>query len=839
LFLLVISAAVSGQTVPNVVTYHNDSARTGQNQLEVKLTPANVKATAFGKVFSVPIDGWAMAQPLYLTGLTIGSGTHNVVYVATINNSVYAFDGDNGSALWHVQYETPTSYAHLCHDSNFQLSPSGGAGIVGTPVIDPVKKLLYFVTKTGDGSPGKPFALKLHAVSATTGVDQTGSPVAIIPQNNPTTFLPQYHMARPGMALSADGQTVYVALGSTGCQAFGFNNHGWVFAYQTGDLTQKGVFVDTPGGNGAAIWQSGAGIAMDSAGKLYVETGDGPFDASPGPGADYGDSVLKLSATADLADYFTPFNQKYLLTNDLEPGSSGPLVIDNNRHDATVPHLLIGSGKVADVYVMNRNNLGGYCSSCQTTNTNIVQQVSHPSDFGGGVGHPPNFRYGAPAFFNAGGPSATADGYVYFPTNAAAILSYPISNGVLATTPVRTPNKMGDPGAPSISSNGTSNGIVWVVNRTKEDNTTGTNTGTLLAYDAVTLAMLYTSDQASGGRDTLGAVGHFIIPTIVNGMVYVATQAQLVAYGAPPTPVALSPPSISFGAQVLGSVSGSQAVTLTNHQTTTLGKIAIGTAGDFAQTNTCGTSLNAGSSCTIQVTFAPSTTGIRTGSLAVTSNRQIGPLNTALAGSGVLSTTLMPASASFGPTVVGTTSGAQSFTFTNYQSVPVGSIAISISGNFSQTNTCGTSLAAHTSCTISVTFKPPLTGTQTGTLTVASDAPNSPVSASLQGTGVPPVKLAPSTINFGNQVVGTTSAPSTLTLTNYQSTTLGNIAISISGDFSFTTQCAASLPARQSCTISVTFTPTAIGTRTGTVTVTSDSPGGPVTAALKGTGVSH
>ena len=243
---------------------------------------------------------------------------------------------------------------------------------------------------------------------------------------------------------------------------------------------------------------------MDPDGNLYVETADAPFDANNTPGADYGDSILKLTASAVLSDYFEPLEQEYLFVEDLDLGSTGPLVIDNNRPDAAVPHLLIGSGKVADVYVMNRDNMGGFCSTCQSSNSNIVQDVARPPDFGGCipvVGHTSNCRYGSPAYFNAGGPSSTADGFVYYPTNGAGLLSYPISNGVLATTPLRGAKILSAPGAPSVSSNGTSSGIVWVINRSSENSKTGANTGTLYAYDAVTLAQLYTSDQAAEGRE--------------------------------------------------------------------------------------------------------------------------------------------------------------------------------------------------------------------------------------------------------------------------------------------------------------------------------------------------
>ncbi len=524
-------------TALGVLTYHNDAARTGQNTLETQLNSGNVATATFGKLFTMPIDSWASAQPLYVPSVTIGGALHNVVYVATINNSVYAFDADNGTQLWQAQYGTPTSFTGLCTDNKYIYAPSGGAGIVGTPAIDPVAQAIYFVTKTGSGSNGNPYALYLHSVDIRTGADRPGSPVLIAPNVPGTTFLAQYHMARPAMLLSPAGDTVYVALGSTGCVGVGnapaINNHGWVLSYTTSNLSPAGVFVTTPQTNNGGIWQGGGGIAQDSAGNLYVATADAVFDAANPPDEDYGDSILKLSSSTALLDYFTPYNAAGLNNLDQDLGSGAAVVIDNNQPGAAVPHLLVASGKVADIYVMSRDNLGQFCMNCSTTNTNIVQQIPKPASFGGcvfGTGASPNCRWGAPAYFNGGGPSNTATGYVYFPNNSAPLLSYPITNGVITTTPIQSAASYAATGSPSISANGTENAIVWVVSR-GADTSNASNAGTLSALDAATLATLYTSDQAAGGRDTLGAIAHFITPTVVNGKVYVATQTQLAAYG--------------------------------------------------------------------------------------------------------------------------------------------------------------------------------------------------------------------------------------------------------------------------------------------------------------------
>jgi outer membrane protein assembly factor BamB len=200
----------------NVTTYHNDNARTGQNTSETVLTPANVNTKTFKKLFtgSVTLDDWSPTQPLYVAGVTIGGTKHNVVYVATLNNSVYAFDADSGTLLWMQNYGAPTSYTNLCNDSSYQTSPLTGAGIIGTPVIDPVAGTMYFVAKTGNGSPGPAYSLIVHAVDITTGIDKDGGPVRIAPTSGPQ-FYSRYQESRPAVLLN--NGVVYVGLGSTGC----------------------------------------------------------------------------------------------------------------------------------------------------------------------------------------------------------------------------------------------------------------------------------------------------------------------------------------------------------------------------------------------------------------------------------------------------------------------------------------------------------------------------------------------------------------------------------------------------------------------------------------------
>jgi len=521
--ICLLSAAHSAYGQVNVTTYHNDNGRTGQNTQETALTTKNVNYKTFGKLFSssVTLDSWAAAQPLYVANVQIGLATYNVVYVATLNNSIYAFNADTGAELWMKNYGPPTSFGPLCHDSSFNTSPSKGAGIIGTPVIDPLAGTIYFVAKTGAGTKTSPYALYLHAVDYTSGAERTGSPAVINPTSGPT-FYARYQENRPALLLN--GGNVYVALGSTGCTGLNnfpaINNHGYVVGFNTSNLSAApSVFVTTPTEDNGGIWQAGGGLVADSSGHVYFETADADFDQNIG-GLDYGDSIIELDANLNFVDFFTPYNANTLMyPGDLEPASVGPVLVP----DQTVgpAHLLIASGKTEEMYVLNRDNMGQYCSTCTTTNTNIVQDVQPPSYLSGCVQPPLGLltcRYGALTYWN---------GTVYVPGTNAPLMAYPLTNGVLATTPIRTTIGYGNVDSPSISSNGTTNGIVWTI-------TVGpppANVGALRAYNAVTLAPLYYSTTAPGGRDTLGSVAHFVTPTIANGKVFIATHNQLVVYG--------------------------------------------------------------------------------------------------------------------------------------------------------------------------------------------------------------------------------------------------------------------------------------------------------------------
>lgn len=502
LMLLSISALAGAQV--SVLTYHNDVARSGLNASETILTPANVNKTTFGLLFSNPVDSPIVGQPLYLPGVTIsGLGVHNVVYVATLNDSVYAFDADsntgsNASPLWKVNFTNAAAGITTASGSYLPCSAGTGgtgfkqAGIVGTPVIDPSTMTLYVVAKTNENGA---IMHRLHALDATSGAEKFGGPVAITGSFTTTkgvvAKLNSLHaMNRPALLLN--NGIVYVAFGSNGCND---SNYGWVFAYNAATLVQTGIFNTSPDSHYSSIWQSGSGLSADEQGFIYASTGEGKFNANTG-GQDFGSTVLKLNpGTASLADYFTPYNQAYISYHDLDLSSCGTLVLPDQP--GSYPHLLIASGKQGVVYLLNRDNMGKYNS---TGDTQIVQEL--PSVVGE--------IFGAPAYWNQ---------RVYFAGNSHAIVALGLSNGTLLTTPVAQSATMPGNHAPVISSNGNTNGVVWA------------NEGAVLyAFNAANLKTLYTTNQ-SGTRDKLPPLAHFATPMVANGKVYVGTQTTLAVYG--------------------------------------------------------------------------------------------------------------------------------------------------------------------------------------------------------------------------------------------------------------------------------------------------------------------
>lgn len=491
----------------SVTTWHYDNQRDGQNTHETILTPSNVNSTTFGKLFSYSVDAGIYGQPLYLPNVTIAGGTHNVVYVATENNSVYAFDADGlvTTPLWHVNLspagESParcTTIRDIC--KAVQL----GVGITSTPVINPKSNTIYVLAMTEETG-GTDVDL-LHALDVTTGAEKFGGPVEIQASVAGTgtgnvggviTFDTSHQLQRPGLLLL--NETLYLAWGALAQQQ---PWHGWVMSYNPATLAQTAVYNDTADGSMGGIWESGGGLSADSAGNIYLQTGDGTFDANTG-GVDYGDSFLKLSSGLAVLDYFTPYNQFVFWEDDLDVGGGAGIILP--KQSGSYPDEIVGADKQGNIYLVNRDAMGGY-------NPLLDGNIQTVTGSAGGYTN-------SPAYWN---------GAVFLGGNNDYLSRYTLTGGLLSTAPAsKSPEILVQGSTPSISSNGTKNAIVWVI----DVGASLTKPCVLRAYNAANLAKeLYNSSQA-GKRDTAGDGIVFTTPTVVNGRVYVGTTSQLDVYG--------------------------------------------------------------------------------------------------------------------------------------------------------------------------------------------------------------------------------------------------------------------------------------------------------------------
>lgn len=514
-FLLCLGLSLAyGQN--NVLTQHNDTARSGLNPNETILSPSNVSVSQFGKLFTQSVDGIIVGQPLYASNVLMSDGkTHNVVYVATQHNSVYAFDadnkqGNNATPLWAVSLNNGGTSVPIT-DFGCTGTHYTEIGIMGTPVINSAKTTLYVVAKTVAN--GQHF-FNLHALDIRTGNELLGGPMAITgsaPSNHGiVSFDPTIHMQRPALLL--ENGAIYVGFGSNGCDQYAYQ--GWLFAYDATSLQQLGLLVTTPNGARASIWQGGSGPAADADGYIYVATANGTFDV-PSGGNDYGDSVLKLGWNTNILsvlDYFTPYNQQYLSSSDLDLGSGGPLVLPDQL--GLYPHELVAGGKEGTLYLINRDKEGGFNSA---GDVDIVQSIPNA------VAEEIN---GVPAYWNSN---------VYVAGDFDYVKQFGLVNGLLTQQPLsQTTMTFGGagPASISISSNGNTNGIVWAIRHT---------TPALFAFDATNLATkFYDTTQALQGRDKLLSVARFTTPTITNGKVYIGGTNALAVYGLLPTLSAVS-----------------------------------------------------------------------------------------------------------------------------------------------------------------------------------------------------------------------------------------------------------------------------------------------------------
>lgn len=536
---VVCTGGLEGQV--NVLTWHNDNARTGQNLQETALTTANVNAATFGKLFVINVDGKVDAEPVYVAALAIpGIGTHNVLYVVTEHDSAYAFDADTGAELWHVTLlnggET-TSDPRSCD----QVSPE--IGITSTPAIDlhmGPHGTMYTVSMSKDGVGN--YHHRLHALDLTTGGEQFGGPTevqATYPgkgagsSNNVVPFDPGQYKERAGILIS--NGIVYTSWASH-CDIGPYT--GWVIGYNQATLKRVSVMNLIPNGNDGAIWAAGAGPAADPDGFVYALTGNGTFDATLSGGfparGDYGNAFVKISTgmrSPFVADYFTMSTTVSESGADQDLGSGGLMLMPPVSDAQGNPRsLAVGAGKDGNIYVVDTKNMGKFNSGQDA----IYQQLTGAL---GGV-------WSSPAWFN---------GKLYYAASGDNLKAFAFTNGLFQASPVsQTSMTFPYPGAtPSISANGSSNGIVWV-----HENA---GPAVLHAFDANNLTNeLYNSNQAANSRDQFGTANKFIVPMVVNGRVYVGTTNGVGVFGllcgaSDPKGSILKPPAASFVAGSGGS----------------------------------------------------------------------------------------------------------------------------------------------------------------------------------------------------------------------------------------------------------------------------------------------
>jgi len=528
----------------NVVTRQNDNQHTAQNLQETILTPTNVTAGSFGKVFSYPVDGQIYAEPLYVSNLTMASGgVHNVVFVATEYDSVYAFDADsaalNPNPLWHANFLNPSAGvtpvscaigAGVC-----QLFPV--VGITSTPVINLATNTIYVVARTQETSGTTTnWVVRLHALDITSGAEMPGSPATICSTNGTkgcalaggsVLFGPQNQQSRPGMLLVPEAGF------PQGVLVMGFaGDSGWVLAYDPVALTLLGAFYTDDGthhsskfpgiaGNGhSGIWGAGAGVVADPNGNIYAISGDGYWDGIN----NWGDSLVKLTLTQNsstgtyslvLTDYFTTADQACRYSHGHDFGSAGPLLLP--PQGGATPNLIFTTGKqhaICDTtlagYVINRDNMG-----------HTGGQISRMTLPDGGTEQ-------SPAYFNTGTTQ-----YIYNGGDDDFLRAFTVSSAGVSSGPVMASTHVfGSGTSPAVSANGTSNGIVWALEQTDSPDVEPPMQPVVLhAFDATNLTELYSSAQAPSGRDAAGPAVKFQVPMVANGKVYVGTSSELDVFG--------------------------------------------------------------------------------------------------------------------------------------------------------------------------------------------------------------------------------------------------------------------------------------------------------------------
>ncbi|MFZ0636023.1 MAG: hypothetical protein WA755_12130 [Candidatus Acidiferrales bacterium] len=521
--LLTVNA--SGTSGTDVVTYHNDLSRSGLNSTESALTTTNVDFHTFGLLGSLAADGLVDAEPLYLSALTVGGVSQNVVFVATENDSVYAYNADTEASLWHDTPQILLEAGESPSDDRGcgQVTPT--IGITSTPVIDRSagpNGLIFVVTMSKDGSGN--YHQRIHALDVTTGAEMLGGPTEIVAtypgtgagsSNGTQTFNPAQYKDRAALLLL--NGVVYTTWASH-CDNPDYS--AWIIGYNESTLKQSVVFNLTANGANTAngqygsgsIWHSGGGPAADSQGNIYVAVANGAFETTlnasgfPSQG-DYGNAFVKLSTANNslaVVDYFNMSNTVSESDGDTDLGSGGPMLLpDLTDTNGNTHQLAVAAGKDGNMYIVDRTNMGKFSS----TSNNIYQELS---------GALPGGVWGVPAYFN--------DTVFYCP-QGGALSAFSISNAQLSSSPAKTGASFTYPGLlPSVSANGTSNGIIWGVENT--------STAVLRAFDAGNFPNeLYNSNQAPSGADQFGGGNKYVTPMIANGKVFVGTPNSVAVFG--------------------------------------------------------------------------------------------------------------------------------------------------------------------------------------------------------------------------------------------------------------------------------------------------------------------
>jgi hypothetical protein len=518
-----------------------DSGVSGATLSETKLNISNVASGTFGLMFKLPVDGAIFAQPLYVPNVVIKLVPHNVLYIATMNDTLYAFDADAGGApLWTINLAsfvgaTPVPMANFAFSGNRNIV--GNLGILSTPVIDLTTNTLYAVACTLENST---MVYRLHAVDITTGVPRAGSGVEISGSAGGSTFDGRYQTQRVSLVVS--GNQVVFAFGAVELEYAG-PYVGWVMAYDKSTLAQSGVFATVITGNrGGGVWQSGRPPVVDRQGYVYVITGNA-YGAGYDGVENFSESVLKLNVVPGLklVDWFTPNNWSSMDTQDLDLTSSGPMLVPGTE-------LLVGGGKTGVMYVLNSSNLGKYT----TTDSQVVQkvQISASQLRGGPVYWQRSAANGGPLLYNWG----VSDRVKAFPFNGTTFATTPSAQGSIT-------NQIFPGGILTLSANGETpgSGVLWATVAASGDAENNPPVpGTLYAFDASNVATELWNSSTNATRDAYGNFAKFVPPLVANGRVYVATWSnQMAVYGlaTPPTVIGVSPHR--------GSIEGGTRVTVT------------------------------------------------------------------------------------------------------------------------------------------------------------------------------------------------------------------------------------------------------------------------------------